>query len=408
MMFDLTWGVPSQGFSWVDVRLKGGWETEPAVKRYLTPRLAVHWREYDLRRDAPALFYEFGEVEPSHDAVLAFANAYGPLGVDSAIVLPDGTPGRGEALHVWKEEIIAMRHALRIWQALKGHREQDLRTWFHLETHGNEPRVVYTPDEPWPPDVPMETPAFSTQRSLGEQLWFTPGLMAWRRSDPSDIDNPANAVGLALAFLRRLVNDRLAIYGGVYLGYLRDTTRPVPFGLKIVTPNLLMALWLQLAAAIEGEQRYQRCPQCRHWFQVPGKARRDSTTYCSTRCRIKAFRERQGQTQEASQASAKPSTTLASATKRQPAGKPVGTTARANKWRPARKAVGTVAMVNDRRPAAKPTKPIGTMARANERQPSAKPALPVKRARKPRSSTEPHPHGESILPEQDASERSTP
>jgi hypothetical protein len=295
-MFDFTWKVPTHGFHWIEAGARDMVTGELVLDRYLTPRLTLTWREYDLGRDAPALFYEFGEMEPVEDAVQAFANAYGALGIGSIVTLSDGTQSRGENLRVWQQEIIAMRHALRIWQALRNQMEQKLRTWFHVDTHGDESTVLYTPDEPWPQDVSTHYSHSVMRASPADPVRFMPEDLHWGSSDVSRIDETTNAMTLALAVLRMLVGVRLMINGNISFEYRQDMQRPVPLALKIFMPSLVSALWLQLATAIEEDQRYQRCPQCQCWFLVAAKARRASTTYCSPRCRIKAFRERHEQT----------------------------------------------------------------------------------------------------------------
>ena len=305
-MLELMWRVPSHGFRWVEAHSTAHLETDAAPDRYLTPQFPVHWREYDLRHNTPALFYEFSEVAPTDDGVQAFANEYGALGIGGEIMLLDGTRTRGERLQEWKAEIILIRHALRVWEALKRGTEQELRRWFRFDMHGDTPRLKYMPDEPWPPDMPMDVSDLFTRVSPGDPAQLIPLASPWPYSDPPGTGIPATPAGLALAFIRTLMSTRLPLQSVVCLGYLRDMSRPVPLSLKVVPSNLLTALWLQLGAAMEGDGRYQRCPQCQHWFQVPAKAKRANTTYCSPRCRIRAYRERHEQTQ----GTREPATTL--------------------------------------------------------------------------------------------------
>jgi|SRR5882724_1188624 len=306
MLLELKWRVPSHGFRWVDAHATAHPETEAPPNRYLTPRFPVHWRDYDLLRDTPALFYEFSEVAPTEEGVQTFANEYGDLGIGGEIRLLDGTRTRGERLQAWKAEIIPMWHALRLWEALKRGTEQDLRRWFRVDMDEDSPMLTYTPDEPWPPDVPMDGSDLFTRVLPGDPPQLESLASTWLYRDPPGTGIPATPEGFALAFIRRLVSTRLRQHSVLFLGYLRDMSRPVPLSLKVAPPNLLTALWLQFAAAMMEDGRYQRCPQCRHWFQVPAKAKRANTTYCSPRCRIKAYRERH----EPPQGAQEPATTL--------------------------------------------------------------------------------------------------
>ena len=205
----------------------------------------------------------------------------------------------------------------------------------------------------------------------------------WPCSDPPDTGTPATPAGLALAFIRTLMSTRLPLqwwYAWVTSG---TCSRPVPLSLKVVPSNLLTALWLQLGAAMEGDGRYQRCPQCQHWFQVPAKAKRASTTYCSPRCRIRAYRERHEQTQ----GTRGPATTLD----------------RASDPRLGKTGSTTWDLINE----AKPSKPRSSTLDAANQSKFAKGRSPTaKNPRKPRSSTNPHAPSGSPRIAQDPSERS--
>jgi hypothetical protein len=59
--------------------------------------------------------------------------------------------------------------------------------------------------------------------------------------------------------------------------------------------DLIGAVWLQFARAVERDSRFRQCAECGIWFELaPGTARADKL-YCSTPCRTKAYRKRQAE-----------------------------------------------------------------------------------------------------------------
>lgn len=280
-MIRFGWGVPEDGFQWVETR---------GALRFLTPGFTLNWRRYNPFRDTPALFLTFGDLDLTEAAILAFANLYGALGKDEMIELPDGRGSRGERIETWTAEIVAMAHMLRVWNALKARDQSALERWFHLEGQKSIVHVSYTPDDPWPPGVDMGGMQYIT----GEIEDHVRYMSNWGgRGDESDEEIPPGAAGWALDFLHVQINVRLQNHTSASLQYTSESHRSIPLSLYIVPKNLLGALWLQLALAIEENRQYRRCSQCQGWFEVAAKARRPSTTYCSPRCRLQAYRGRQ-------------------------------------------------------------------------------------------------------------------
>lgn len=79
------------------------------------------------------------------------------------------------------------------------------------------------------------------------------------------------------------------IPASIFLGKTEDPTRP---RLRIEPKDLLAAMWLELALAVEGNSNYRPCDVCPTWFEVaPGSGREDKT-YCSDACRMRAYRKR--------------------------------------------------------------------------------------------------------------------
>ncbi len=297
-LVQFSWGVPSEGYRWIEAQLLINGTFEKRKRRLLSPGRPPSWRTYHPLREAPALFRAFADVSPSESGVLAFADQYGSLGLDSDLGIDgDGsvTHSRGELLADWKREIIGMKHTLRIWDAVRSEATDDLARWFHLKREQMFSSILYKPDEGWPLGVEHLVPQYvEDERS---RFRFLPIGSAIHRGDPntSGVEIPEHPVAMALAYLRDSLNARIQKHVGVSLEAAADRTRLTPLDLYMIPKNLLGAMWLQLALAVEGDLRYQRCPQCKTWFKVPSKANRPSTTFCSPKCRVQAFRGRQAQ-----------------------------------------------------------------------------------------------------------------
>ena len=73
--------------------------------------------------------------------------------------------------------------------------------------------------------------------------------------------------------------------------------------LQTVPANLLGAMWLQFAVAIEDGKRFRRCPaqNCPlEWFEVSTgpKGLREGAEFCSPQCRHTAYRDRKNRARE--------------------------------------------------------------------------------------------------------------
>jgi hypothetical protein len=94
----------------------------------------------------------------------------------------------------------------------------------------------------------------------------------------------------ALHYVQSTINRKLD--GRASARLLWDAKR-ARFSLYMVPVDLIGALWLQFARAVERDSQFRNCAECGTWFELaPGTARSDKL-YCSTACRIKAYRKRQ-------------------------------------------------------------------------------------------------------------------
>ena len=63
-------------------------------------------------------------------------------------------------------------------------------------------------------------------------------------------------------------------------------------GLYVNPKNLLGAMWVQFAEAIDKRRLNKRCAICKEWIAITPGTSRSSREFCSSRCRVNAYRER--------------------------------------------------------------------------------------------------------------------
>ena len=73
---------------------------------------------------------------------------------------------------------------------------------------------------------------------------------------------------------------------------LQNTDDPLNPTLRMVPHDLLSAMWLQFALAVEGNRNYEPCDECHSWMEIaPGSGRPDKK-FCSSACSMRAYRKR--------------------------------------------------------------------------------------------------------------------
>src|SRR5262249_8287389 len=127
------WAVPKAGFCWEDGPWVAAGREQPIPALLVEGKAAgLSRRSYAPLQQATALFREFAELPATQEAVLAFANEYGSLGVGSFFTAPTGPPeqqalGRvGEPLLRWSQEIARMKEALALLDLVRGRDEAGL------------------------------------------------------------------------------------------------------------------------------------------------------------------------------------------------------------------------------------------------------------------------------------------
>jgi hypothetical protein len=314
----LLWRVPEAGHAWVSATLVplGGTEPvnlvrgTPTTARVLVPNLGT-WREYHPLRDEPELFRRFAElefpaeVEACEDTVRRFADRYGALDFGSLVALPwdpgadtreglcemaDGSIWRfrrGAGLGTWYRAHHLLRRAVMVWDALQAGDTLTLARWFPWEAREEVHEGAFVPDEPEPATVDTPPVQLFSER-LGERSW---PLAGWN-PDPSDHwpGWPSGPVQWAMLHLHGWVNEQLGLHAKLRLRWAPSTPEKMPLRLGVVPETLLGGMWWQLAQAIDGGLRYERCAFCGQWFHVKPRGNRQNTRFCRTYCRVKANR----------------------------------------------------------------------------------------------------------------------
>ena len=235
---------------------------------YHKPEAYEHY--YPLQ-EHPNLFQTLARLEPTQKAILSFANTYGVLGGRSMDIEVPREGGRveqrtGEPLDYWQDEILDLRFLYNVWIALN---KQDIESLSSLgELIGN---VFWRRDEymPW----------YSSTDS-------TDSLP--RVHKPSERVTWIEMSKGAREHLCQEVSRRLEKWVSPKLQASEDATADL---LLFAPSNLIGAIWLQFAQAINGAKNWKQCPGCNMFFEVAKWATRSDRKTCSVKCRQRLSRK---------------------------------------------------------------------------------------------------------------------
>jgi hypothetical protein len=219
----------------------------------IRPRGQVN-RCYNVFLDEPALFKTFADTAPNADSVLAFANRYGAIKEQ----LP---------LSEWKTEIGQMKGLIVLWEAAKNGDSEALKPFVLKQ---DERDIFWHLPEPYmQEDETQDVPAWNNQT-------YPP-----RSND----DLPRQAFPyLAERISTSLIgNAEPVVTWDWRKGRCLFTHAPT---------NLLGAMYVQFARALEGAKDYRRCEGCSGWLEVKRKNNPKPALYCSRSCRNRAHQAR--------------------------------------------------------------------------------------------------------------------
>jgi hypothetical protein len=206
------------------------------------------------------LYVRFARTELTDEAILKFAEEFGPLGLPETQLsvrnggteqAPHCTMLRGEAIEAWRAEIGTMNYALERWQLAQTAKLGAQRLLKFVERRA----------------VPV-----------GERL----AAQEWKWAEPAlAFDDCLQAVNSALPEKPlRLIK-----------------TQGLKARLRVVPRNLKEFLWLQLVQAISVDAVVRQCanPSCRKWIVAVPETRAFRRTTCSDSCRSSAYQKRKTQ-----------------------------------------------------------------------------------------------------------------
>jgi hypothetical protein len=252
-------------------------ERRPIEEGDLDP-MAGDLNELYPLEDEPGLYRKFAGVDLTEEAVLAFADRWGPL-ENAHEIEPDAFENTmvafvGDTIEAWFTQIRRMKALVELWDVLQGKTKKKLADVIHVEKY----------ECSWSWDVEIrfkDHPNLRWNYTFRERDW--PGF--------SELLESGGTREVARACLLDLVNESLWESCSPWLSTEEDNERVT---LCLTPHNLKAALWLMFAQEILGERNLKQCLCCRRYFEVTKETRqqRSDKKYCSPKCRGAAFRER--------------------------------------------------------------------------------------------------------------------
>jgi hypothetical protein len=277
-----SWGVAEAGYRWVEAFSTEG----DGPYTVLAPRAGGLIRPYYPIRDHPSLFRDFAATPHTAENIIAFALQYGLLGRAGAFRLPEGGIFLGEPLFFWVHHIVELHWATRLWDLTKAG-----------DSDGLGALIRWDPEHMVRPDVKGAW-LFDVGRDRAPDGGPSPEhVFRWLVPPPQlpDLSHPANIVGAGREMVRAWINDRLEEHASPRLLYDGDPKRSVPrLVLRYVHRNLLGALWLQFALAIDGNRDHRACKNCGRYFliSIDEDGRTARREFCGDPCKFQDYRRR--------------------------------------------------------------------------------------------------------------------
>lgn len=256
------WSVAEDGYEWIrDPEGRDGWFLKWPNLDLKESRIHRTWKaRFYAPMQESGLFLRFAAIKPNRDGIQEFANRYGLLARGDLFELP------GEPLDFWVSSIRRLSHANSLWEMAKQADVRGLARFISWQGKG----VDYK----------------------SGNLGFGSRWIAVKDDALFDRFRPGDLIGPAWYQLQYIVNEQLASHVSPRLLWGSGHTR---LGLHYVPVDLISALWLQLARAIDGDRKFNQCEECRNWFEIasPDGGRSDKK-YCGSACRARAWRKERG------------------------------------------------------------------------------------------------------------------
>ncbi|MGO9452636.1 MAG: hypothetical protein ACLQDV_16590 [Candidatus Binataceae bacterium] len=248
------WKVARSGYHWIETRKGRFLCAVDALKPDWLNTFERYERRYPPLEDFTGLFRTFAELKPDERQVLAFANRFGLLGIGENLPLDSDFGSvmvQAESLKVWSEKIAQLKRLVLLWDVIAS---------------GDRKLLAEIREKLVSPDLPLTV----------------------QRGFHLDDDNPAMPL---LSQIQRVADQILQEH--IHTRLLFPGNEP---GLKVFLEpqNLLGAIWLQFAAAVDARKMFTKCAQCAESFEISRDlaGKRRSARFCSDRCRVAHYRER--------------------------------------------------------------------------------------------------------------------
>ena len=237
---------------------------------------------YSVFKDQTGLFREFASLETPDD-FLEFANRFGPLGADASISIVDTVadePWKKGLFLYWAEPLTFWRDETRLVNEVTS-------LWDLFQDSGTKAFEFQIDDRKAVLSVKKANPFIDIKRHKG---W----TVADRSKDPEHFaklkkaDKQEWPKTVLAKLLTAGTKDRIDF--GV-------TDADKDLSLSIMPKGLIGALWLQAALAVSGGKDFRQCHECQTWFEVATGQGRSDKLYCSTACRMRAYRKRKKESQ---------------------------------------------------------------------------------------------------------------
>ncbi|MCG8584088.1 MAG: hypothetical protein MI757_05190 [Pirellulales bacterium] len=292
--------VPAAGYSWTEARpIIRGLRVRKRPEWFLV-RAGGSWLEhrqgkvYDPFRTETGLFRNLADLEPTQESIVAFANRYGELGENDWGLPLEYRRARVKAPPDTSLDEIRLRRSVP---------ESIVPVLKQLEHEGGlvgDPLSVWRADIREMRDSVELLELIETKKSNAVAKLFRVTGTAARYLGPaaqgpiivqaSKSLQGSAAIGAGLAVLHARIKQRLTRRLTPRLSFDESTNRS---DLAFAPERLRDVLWLQLAEAMCYNRRYRQCDVCAKWYEVAPDVARTSRMYCSTACKLKAYRARQ-------------------------------------------------------------------------------------------------------------------
>jgi hypothetical protein len=258
------WWVPDNGtgFEWQDSDSQLG----PVL--FCSPKHTL--RQYFPLTDVNGLFRQFVETEPTRDGILDFANQFGSLSFNNKWVRFIDEP-----YAKWKSCILCLRYVVDLWDAARSGDQAKLAAavqWKLSRSVGTHV-IIHVPQD-----------LTNLAQEAGNLRPFDTSCFWMHSLQVGDLIQPA------LKFVENKLNDFMEGLVSPHLRWDCAGKRP---DLQLTPHNLLGAIYLQFALAVDGNKDYRQCPSCGKWFELSTHGARADRLTCSDACRFRAYRQRQ-------------------------------------------------------------------------------------------------------------------